>query len=367
MIYVTGNGDRGMTWIFSNDELDRVLAMDACIDALATGYRDLAAGRGGNRGRAEIVSPAGEDGTVYALKSMDGVHTPSGFASIRLNSDIIGWREAAGSTRRVKIPAAPGDRYVGLVLLFSTHNGEPLAIFPDGVVQRMRVAATSALGVRHLAREDARCAALIGTGWQAGSQAMALCAVRPIERIRCYSPNRAHREAFAAEMRGRLQREVLAVDSPDAALDGADIVACATSALDPVITGRQVHPGVHYTSIKPAEIAPSALAACDRVAVHLRDNAPHIVRTHGVVLAEDRKGALAPDARIDEARLPELAELITGTAPGRAAENEATCFLNYSGSGYQFTLVGGVAYQAARAAGLGRELPTEWFTQHEHP
>ena len=152
-----------MTWIFTNDELDQVLTMADSIEAIETGYRDLAEGRGGNRGRAEIVSPAPEAGSVYALKSMDGVHSPSGFASIRLNSDIIGWREVGGSTRREKVPAAPGNRYVGLVLLFSTVNGEPLAIFPDGLVQRMRVGATNGLACRYLAREDAKTAAIIGS------------------------------------------------------------------------------------------------------------------------------------------------------------------------------------------------------------
>ena len=44
---------------------------------------------------------------------------------------------------------AIGDMgYVGLVLLFSTDTGEPLAIFPDGVLQRMRVGATSAIGAK---------------------------------------------------------------------------------------------------------------------------------------------------------------------------------------------------------------------------
>src|SRR5690606_11082825 len=99
--------------------------------------------------------------------------------------------------------------------------------------------------------------------------------------------------------------------------------------------------------------------------VHLRDNAPYVVRTHGVELAEDRKGALAPDARIDETSMPELTDLIIGKATGRGGPREATCFLNYSGIGYQFALVGGLAFRKARAAGLGRELPTEWFTQLE--
>ncbi len=356
-----------MTWIFSNDELDRVLAMPECIAVLEEGYRDLAEGRGGNRGRAEIVAPARDPGTVYALKSMDGVHAPSGFASIRLNSDIIGWREVAGSTRREKVPAAPGGRYVGLVLLFSTENGEPLAIFPDGVVQRMRVGATNGIAARHMARADARVAAVIGSGWQAGAQAMAMAAVRPLERLVCYSPNPAHRAAFARDMTARLGIEVAAAASVEAVVRDADIVACATNALDPVIGHNHVREGVHYSSIKPAEIAPEAVAACARRAVHLRDNAPLVVRTQGVELAEDRKGVHAPDACLDEKSMAELADLVTGRVAGRTNDREATCFLNYSGIGYQFTVVGGLAYRKAREAGLGRELPTEWFTQIEHP
>ena len=37
-----------------------------------------------------------------------------------------------------KIPLAPGNRWTGLVLLFSTKTGEPLMIFPYGVLQRLR-------------------------------------------------------------------------------------------------------------------------------------------------------------------------------------------------------------------------------------
>ena len=356
-----------MTWIFNNDELDRVLTMEGCIEAIEAGYRDLAEGKGGNRSRAEIISPTTREGAVYALKSMDGVHAASGFASIRLNSDILSWAEIEGSTRRVKVPAAPGERYVGLVLLFSTENGEPLAIFPDGVVQRMRVGAVSGLGARHLARPDARTVGLIGSGWQAGAQAMAICAVRPIDRIRCFSPNPRNRAAFAAEMSDRLEIDVEPAGSIEDAIDGADVVLCATSAIDPVLGHNHVRPGVHYSTIKPAEMTPAAIAACDRVATHLRDNAPSVVRTHGVELEEDKKGALAPDESIDESAMPELTDLITGAAEGRVQPYESTCFLNYSGIGYQFTLAGGLAYRLSREAGLGRELPTEWFTQKEHP
>ena len=75
----------------------------------------------------------------------------------------------------------------GLVLLFSTENGEPLAIMPDGVMQRMRVGAANGLGVKYLARKDASTVGILGSGWQAGAQLMAACAVRKIETIRCFS------------------------------------------------------------------------------------------------------------------------------------------------------------------------------------
>ena len=36
-------------------------------------------------------------------------------------------------------------------------TGEPLAIFPDGIIQGIRVAASNALAARFLAREDFDC------------------------------------------------------------------------------------------------------------------------------------------------------------------------------------------------------------------
>ena len=83
---------------------------------------------------------------------MDGIAQGAGVAAVRINSDIITWPTHAGNVRREKVAAASGGRWVGLVLLFSTTTGEPLAIFPDGVLQRLRVGATNALGAKYLAR-----------------------------------------------------------------------------------------------------------------------------------------------------------------------------------------------------------------------
>src|SRR5205085_7989108 len=117
---------------------------------------------------------------------------------IRLASEILTWpKDAQGHPKKVRIGAAPNGRFIGLVLLFSTATGEPLTIFPDGVIQKMRVGATTGLAAKYLARADAREVAMLGCGWQAEAQVAAIAEVRKVERIRCYSPNAERRAAFA--------------------------------------------------------------------------------------------------------------------------------------------------------------------------
>lgn len=147
-----------MTILLSNDDVEALLPMSECIAVLEDMYRELALGRAVNALRSDAVGATSHPDAVYSLKLMGGVVPSLGVGAVRLNSDIIQF----GAARQVKLPLAPGARYTGLVLLFSTDTGEPLAIFPDGVLQRMRVGAASALGVKYLARPDARTVGLIG-------------------------------------------------------------------------------------------------------------------------------------------------------------------------------------------------------------
>src|SRR5213075_543019 len=101
------------------------------------------------------------------------------------------------------IPAA-GGRFLGLVLLFSLENGSLLSILPDGIIQRLRVGASSALATRSMARPDARTVGLVGAGAQEDSQLLGLSAVRDLERVRVFSPTRERRQSFAADMQARL-------------------------------------------------------------------------------------------------------------------------------------------------------------------
>ena len=131
--------------ILNNDEIESLLSMDSCLAVLDKAYRQLSDGKAVNRPRTDLYLPFPETSGVYAFKSMEaGLFDPK-VVALRLNSDVIRWEKRADRVVKEKIPKAPGGKWVGLVLLFSAETGEPLAIFPDGVIQAFRVAASSAL------------------------------------------------------------------------------------------------------------------------------------------------------------------------------------------------------------------------------
>src|SRR5919205_1171694 len=187
--------------ILSNAEIERLLTIEECMSALEPMYRDVAEERVLFSPRVDNIAPNSHPEGYYAFKHMGGTWPREKVQALRLNSDVVTHPLVAGKPRRVKAPLAPGERWVGLVLLFNTETGQLLAMFPDGVMQRLRVGATSGLGLKHLAREDAKVLALIGSGWQAGTQLDAALAVRKFSEVRVYSPRRETREAFVAEAR----------------------------------------------------------------------------------------------------------------------------------------------------------------------
>lgn len=356
-----------MTLVLSNDDIDKLLTVPDCITALEKAYLELGQGIGVSRTRSDSIVNCKGIGEHYSLKSMDGVIPGLGVGAVRINSDLITWPKVGGKLRRKKVPGAPGGRYVGLVLLFSCETGEPLAIFPDGVMQRIRVGATNGLGVKYLAREDARSVGIIGSGWQAGTQLMAVCAMRKIETIRCFSPNKDNREAFSKEMSETLGVAVNPVESVEAATRGADIVMCATSSLDPILFADAVEPGMHLSSIKIFEIDPSAVKACDVVVAHNHASKLRFLGVDVQIPEIEGKKNRGAAGELDFKSLPTLPELIAGETPSRTSPEQVTCFINNIGLGYQFAAAGSVVYARAKEAGMGHDLPTDWFTEDVKP
>ncbi len=356
-----------MTLVLSIEEQRELLDMKNVLEALDILYREEAAGRAMTRPRSDIIVP--NQNGAYGLKSMDGVVPAFDIGVVRINSDIVTWPTVGETKRRVKVPAAPGNRWVGLMLLFSMSNGEPLAIMPDGYVQRMRVGGTSGLGVKYLARRDASVLGLLGSGWQAGAQVLAACETRNIHKVVVYSPNRENLLRFVDEIGGEVDADVHAADSPEAVVAQADVLLCATNAIQPVFDGSLVRSGQHLGCIKPSELDQTAYSRVDRMIIHSLDTSPkhHVLDRAQMAKFEDDKGWSDGQGGVDWKNMPILSQLITGAVDGRGSDDEVTCFANNMGLGVQFAAVGARLLKLAREKGVGRELPTEWFTQNVHP
>lgn len=356
-----------MTLLLSNEDVLQVLDARSCIDALEVAFADLAAGQAVNRPRSHTYTPLG-DGHWYLLKSMDGSIPRLGVHAMRLSSDHTYEHEQGGKRRREKLPFAPGGRFVGLVLLFDIRTLEPLAILQDGELQRMRVGCTSALAAKHAARPDARVVGLIGSGWQAEMQLVGLCQVRDVSEIRAYSTDPKRVAAFAARVAERIGRPIRPVASAREAVDGADIVACATNSHDPVLDATWLAPGQHLGSVQSHEIGIDALERADAIIVrNLEVPTFHHPPANGPVEALEVK-RLEPRLA---AKLIELGAVIGGR-PARRRGEDITLFTGgglgaSSGLGIQFAAVAHAVYNAARKKGLGRDLPTEWFTETAKP
>jgi alanine dehydrogenase len=359
-----------MTLLLSNDEVDRLLDMRECLDTLESAYRELGQGIGVTRTVSQVFTPTphGED-ALYSFKSMDGVAPFLEVAAIRLTSEILTWpKDDQGHARKIRIGAAPNGRFVGLVLLFSTRTGEPLAIFPDGVIQRLRVGATSGLAAKYLARADASEVAMLGCGWQAAAQVRAIVAVRKVAKVRCFSPNGARREAFAREMQEATGISVVACASPQQAVKGADVVMCATNSWSPVFFADWIEKGVHLSTVQHAELHPDVFKAADVLVAHYSGRPAVIDSSRGIEHAERTESLRrAVRAAIGEGTLPNLHDLILGRAAGRSSPGQVSAFLNYVGLGYQFAVLGALVHRNARARGIGRDLPTDWFTEDVNP
>lgn len=360
-----------MTLILSNEEIDQILTMDMALECVEACQHAVEAKEAINSPRVDTLAPTtlGETRGVYSLKSMSGVWPQAGMAALRINSDVLIWPEVAGNVRRDRLPSADG-RWNGLMLLFSMETGAPVMICPDGYISRMRVGAANGLGARYLAREDAHVLALLGTGWQAGGQLMAHCAVRPITEVRVFSPNPANRERFCRELAERVDTKLLPVESAEEAVAGADIVATGTNSMEPVHRREWLRPGVHFSAVKVQEMDEAFLDSVDRAFLFSKNPATTRPQLYQLPSVETPEGTTGWWSKRDTPfwdRLEELPQLLIGATQGRQNAEQTTAFVNNVGQGLQFVAVASKVYQEAVAQGVGRNLPTEWFTQNVHP
>jgi alanine dehydrogenase len=286
----------------------------------------------------------------------------------RMKSDMLEWPE--GKTVE-KYCVEPGT-FCGFVMVFSTENGEPLAIINDGIIQHMRVGGCAGLGAKYLSREESGVVGIFGSGGMARTYLLAFNEVRKIREVRVYSPTNKNRETFANEMGQKLGLKITPMENPRDVLLGADIVATCTDSIEVIVDDASwIEPGMHLTCVKSNEWNPEIVKKADlvikmgRATKHLDEGQRRIGGEAAVVAgnAEEIKRIANPKVDIFSSDLPLLTDIMSGKLKGRTTSDQVTFFANSGTQGLQFASTAGYVVREAKRRGLGQQIPTDWFLQ----
>jgi|ERR1044071_2103722 ornithine cyclodeaminase/alanine dehydrogenase-like protein (mu-crystallin family) len=318
-----------MPLLLGRDELKPLLGLDKAIELIEAAHRQQAAG--------QVVPRA-----PYHIRL--GEH-----AGLRIVSGAL------QGSRRVGVRLGPNSGLGGgdkmYALLFDADSGELLSFmgFPFGT---LRTAAVVAIAAKHMAREDSRRLGLFGVGRNAFGILKALLSVRPIREIYVSSRDPERRRKFCEEGAKFLGIEVRGVEKPEHAVRGMDVILTATNSLTPIFPEDWVEPGTHVSSMgKPTELSQGLHLKADRIVVGSQEQE----RNYG-----DRSAALplvelTAEGKLSWSRIPELGELVTGQAIGRANRNEINIFRESQG-GYGDMAFAAWLYEEAIRRGLGSKI-----------
>jgi ornithine cyclodeaminase/alanine dehydrogenase-like protein (mu-crystallin family) len=235
-------------------------------------------------------------------------------------------------------------------LLFDGVTRQLLALTDYGVLNSLRVGAIAGVAGRHLAPPNARVMGLIGSGWQAAPQVVAMLkAVPSLEAVRVYSPTPAHREDFAASMSAQLGRRIEPVDSIEQAISDADVVdLCAPGHFDvrePLFDPEWIKPGALVISMAGSQCTERFVASA------------RVVATNYTLLMEPQPKPpyddLIAKGQFAEKDVTELASVVLHAANPRRQASDNVLY-ELTGGSFHDLFIAAWGYDWARTQGLGQ-------------
>ena len=313
----------GQLLYLSGAEVERLLDVDALLDALGAALVTLSAG-------TTSVPP----------------RVAARVAELGLLGAMVGYVPGVGLEAKL-VSVFPRNHqrgrpsHQGLIALFDEEDGTPLALMDGTYITSIRTGGTAAVAARALAREDAKVLAILGAGAQGESHLQTFPLVRDFAEIRVASRDAGKAAGLAARHpRARVS------SSFEEAVRGADVVACCTDARQPVIRRGWLKAGAHISSVGGTfgpELDAETLAS-------------------GSVFVEWRgAGTNAPPAGahelqgFDADRLTEVGEVLSGARPGRRSADEITVYKS-TGHAVEDAAAARLVYDRACAEGAGVQL-----------
>ncbi|HEX6738942.1 MAG TPA: ornithine cyclodeaminase family protein [Vicinamibacteria bacterium] len=319
------------TLVLTRADVQALLGLDECLDAVAEAFRLHAEGR--SLAPGVIAVPAREGG--FHIKAA-GLELGRAYVAVKTNGNF------PENPRRRGLPTIQG-----VIVLCDAEDGRPLALLDSIEVTLRRTAAATALAARHLARRDSSTVTLCGCGQQAAAQLRALARVLPLRRAFACDVDAEAAQRYARAMQAELGFEVVAAADLGEAVGQSDVCVTCTPSRQPILFAHQVRPGTFVAAVgadaaHKQELDPALMAAGTIVADVLEQCAA----------IGDLHHALEAGAVTRSSVHAELAELVTGRKPGRRRDDEITIF-DSTGTALQDVAAAAVAYEKALASGRG--------------
>jgi alanine dehydrogenase len=310
-----------MTLLLREDEVAGLLDMPRVMDAVEGATRELGEGSAQNQPRRRVFPPGGVLNVMFAS-------LPSaGFTGLK------SYTVAAG-----------GARF--LVILYDL-DGLPQALIEANRMGAYRTGAATGVAVKALAPPDPESVAIIGTGYQALTQAMAVSLAMQVKDMRVFGRDAGRRETFAEKVRTTTGAPARAVASAREAVEDADVVVTITTAAEPVLEAAWVRRG-------------ALVCACGSNMPTRSEIPPELVESAGVVVADQVEAAQLESgdllkAGVDWSRVIGLGAVLAGKSRGRAWASDTVLFESH-GLALWDVAAGATVLSAARERGAGQRI-----------
>ncbi|CAB3807045.1 Delta(1)-pyrroline-2-carboxylate reductase [Paraburkholderia ultramafica] len=315
-------------WL-SEEEITSLVSLKDTVVALEDGVRQLGQGAAFN-----IAKALGSFGEASSMHSLGSAMVTAGFCGYK------NWINTPNGAKAVFI-------------LFDANEGKLLAVIEANCLGQLRTSAITGLGTKWIARKGANDMAIVGTGRQALAQVAAVHLVRPLERIRIWSPTPEKRRAFCNTLAEQFGVEVLEASTLEEATEGAPIVTTVTRAREPFLKAHMLARGAHLNAVgailpNSAEFEQDVFARVGFMAV---DDVPNARKTSRELIDYFDSGAGAGDWN----RVRPLGSVIADneTVPPQC---DITLFKSM-GMGISDLTVAALAYQRAVQSGSGMPFP----------
>jgi ornithine cyclodeaminase len=233
------------------------------------------------------------------------------------------------------------------IVLSDPHSGRPLAIVDEHWSYAIRSTAAATIACKWVGPRNPKVLGLVGIGTMGTNALRCLATMYKFEEIRCTSRRRETRNAFAEKWSRELGVPVIARDSIEEVVRGADIAVGGTTSGDIVSREAWVKPGCTFISLARRELDPAGWSKMDKVVIDSWD--------FNMLQKEFRR--MVDTGLFSRAQLHgEIHELVSGAKKGRERDDERI-LIHTTGLVSQDVALAHFLYRRAVENGVGVWLP----------